>query len=891
MAQLKDTIVRGNLYVSEDIQIGDISILDALAGIEEGGSIEITQTQSDWEENDEAASSYIKNRPFYVSDNILDTVTSLDQTEISGFTQNDGCYGITENIGELLIEGAIYDVTWDGIVHRGLNCHEDKTINNGYKCLTIGSKNESFTDYPFKITTYDDGTDVCYIIKTDSTTESHIVKVVGNIPEIKKIDKKFLPDDIGSSETMDIVYDEKEQILEFVNKTPLPKDISVDPSLSTRGDAADAKVVGDRFEALEEILENGVGISSWNDLTDKPFYEDGVKEIVVIEEFSFEGEMYQGETNVDPLVLGDIYKVVINGETYDNVLCKDMNGIPVIGYIDGDESTYGYPFIVAIMDGFIMVMCMSDATNTIKVLNTSPNIKTIDEKFLPKSVLAQSDWEQNDKSNYSFIKNRPFYSEETEENIMSYPFGYLRGGRNNYKCNDFKGTVVSNFELDRKYFITVNDVDHPVYLNIVKPGDYYYFGAPYDQDTDTYDFSEYNVSIIIKRSDEYMMNCIFAVPKDADNVEYKVALKSVYTNHKKIYDGYLINPDWNENDPRKASCIINKPFGDNISTGEYESVIFDGEIILDDFSVNIEMLELPVLGAMYDVFMDDTLYTNLVCYTESEHASRLYIGQDNSMEVNLNIPFSIDIDSSEVEFRYDPTSPSKPESVYLKVYKHKCKTKKLDDKYLPQSDWDELDDEKGTFVANKPFGEFRNRILTPIISELQLDPDNNTPPSDLDNVSISAGYVTFNLTNTTIQEGETYTVIFKGKEYHGLKCYKTTETYNGDFDTIGASSGTVLSKMTPDVYPFTFKCKSGENKCTLSYRALNPEIKGLTFSLYHETYETKVKKIDPKYIPSVDEITETLVTEKVDAVAETIVTEKINAIFKLDGTTLTITTI
>ena len=292
MAQLKDTIVRGNLYVSEDIQIGDISILDALAGIEEGGSIEITQTQSDWEENDEAASSYIKNRPFYVSDNILDTVTSLAQTEITEFTQhNNNCYWKTENIGELLIEGAIYDVTWDGIAYRGLDCYEDTTIQNGYKCLTIGSQNESFTDYPFKITTYNDGTKIWYIFETNSTAENHIVKVVGNIPEIKKIDTKFISESIARTsdllrkvdvaqgqenagkilaintdgnvylnpapEVMEVKYHEDGNILEFISKPQLPGNVSIDSSLTTPGNAADAKIVGDRLADLENRIGNG----------------------------------------------------------------------------------------------------------------------------------------------------------------------------------------------------------------------------------------------------------------------------------------------------------------------------------------------------------------------------------------------------------------------------------------------------------------------------------------------------------------------------------------------------------------------------------------------------------------------------------------------------------
>lgn len=59
----------------------------------------------------------------------------------------------------------------------------------------------------------------------------------------------------SAPEAMNITYDDAEQILEFSSTSQLPGNVGVDITLSTSGDAADAKVVGDRLTELEEMIE------------------------------------------------------------------------------------------------------------------------------------------------------------------------------------------------------------------------------------------------------------------------------------------------------------------------------------------------------------------------------------------------------------------------------------------------------------------------------------------------------------------------------------------------------------------------------------------------------------------------------------------------------------
>ena len=83
-----------------------------------------------------------------------------------------------------------------------------------------------------------------------------IAQGVDNAGKILSIDEEGNVSLNTAPEVMAISYDETEQILEFASKTQLPGNVGVDTSLSTRGDAADAKVVGDRLKTLEEISKS-----------------------------------------------------------------------------------------------------------------------------------------------------------------------------------------------------------------------------------------------------------------------------------------------------------------------------------------------------------------------------------------------------------------------------------------------------------------------------------------------------------------------------------------------------------------------------------------------------------------------------------------------------------
>lgn len=110
-----------------------------------------------------------------------------------------------------------------------------------------------------------------------------------------------------------------------------------------------------------EMADNGVwgggsgggGVTSWNDLTDKPFGIE--KGAAVIERLSLVGEGEMSFAEVVPLVAGNTYAVIWNGAEY---ICQAqphaIDGITAImlgnaGALEGAEGT-GEPFFMMFLD-------------------------------------------------------------------------------------------------------------------------------------------------------------------------------------------------------------------------------------------------------------------------------------------------------------------------------------------------------------------------------------------------------------------------------------------------------------------------------------------------------------------------------------------------------------
>lgn len=185
---------------------------------------------------------------------------------------------------------------------------------------------------------------------------------------------------------------------------------------------ADADVVIDPNGEAVEIPEGGGGVSSWNDLTDKPFYSE-IEEVTILAECTPEGadgEFYLPD--VISLEIGKEYIVNWNGVPY-KCIAHDLTafapgavGLGDLGVMENGEPTTGEPFaIIAIpadmvegMDGFGIVIGAIDGSEsvTLSITGMAEVAHQIDSKYVPAP-----DWNA-EEGKPGHVLNRTHYKHE-----------------------------------------------------------------------------------------------------------------------------------------------------------------------------------------------------------------------------------------------------------------------------------------------------------------------------------------------------------------------------------------------------------------------------------------------------------------------------------------------
>lgn len=160
---------------------------------------------------------------------------------------------------------------------------------------------------------------------------------------------------------------------------------------------------GIRLDALEKWAETPVGVSSWNELADRPFYERTVTQTLLpqvrIDDFrenTVIGLYYTGGYDLFSLTLGATYRVFWDGVEYT---CQAQDASAVYGsecvfignaHALGGTDT-GEPFIIACAD-YNNLFYASDPADTSTVheaaiYRDTVVVKTLDAKYLPMDAI------------------------------------------------------------------------------------------------------------------------------------------------------------------------------------------------------------------------------------------------------------------------------------------------------------------------------------------------------------------------------------------------------------------------------------------------------------------------------------------------------------------------
>lgn len=148
------------------------------------------QVQPDWNQNDETAPDYVKNRPFYTGD-LVETVL-VEESTASFADTGEGFYGTEFPSTFEATVGETYKVYWDGTTYE-CTC-VDFSGNNIIGNLSIAGFG-SDTGEPFVMEVVN-GNGIAII--TLDTSASHTFSISGFTQEVVKIDEKYLPENIAT---------------------------------------------------------------------------------------------------------------------------------------------------------------------------------------------------------------------------------------------------------------------------------------------------------------------------------------------------------------------------------------------------------------------------------------------------------------------------------------------------------------------------------------------------------------------------------------------------------------------------------------------------------------------------------------------------------------------
>ena len=147
------------------------------------------QVQPDWNQNDDTAADYVKNRPFYTGDPVE---TVLVEESTVTFEDAGGIYMASFPKTFEATGGETYKVSWDGTIYE-CTCVD----YGGGVQLVIGNLSivgeGSDTGEPF-VMGIKNGEGI--MIATADTSASHTISISGVAAPVVKIDKRYLPSTI-----------------------------------------------------------------------------------------------------------------------------------------------------------------------------------------------------------------------------------------------------------------------------------------------------------------------------------------------------------------------------------------------------------------------------------------------------------------------------------------------------------------------------------------------------------------------------------------------------------------------------------------------------------------------------------------------------------------------
>ena len=357
---------------------------------------EIAKSQPDWDQNDESAADYIKNRTHYKEEGV---VTLIDGSGLS-FAHNNNVnsmryrYQCDIQLSEPIMEGETYElyVKLEGVAGNTMTVVADA---NGLGDSSLpggdyGTRSDIRSDM-YHVPAGSNNVTMYYTVDqmlcSGASTFPITVKITRAYTNVVAIPEEFIPESIAR--TADI---------------PEP--------FSGKWDDLEGKPFGIQIEE-NDIIPIGYFDVTLVSAADPAYYR--IKPTLYTYELDSANE--DQYITVESDNVNGVYPLVYRGVV-------DSSGTPIYAYgnasiENADLEDTGEPFMIRVVEGYVQYIDFKDNpgdTVTIHVYTQNEVINTIPDEYISETVRnqhVQPDWNQNDPEAADYVKGRTHY-EETE---------------------------------------------------------------------------------------------------------------------------------------------------------------------------------------------------------------------------------------------------------------------------------------------------------------------------------------------------------------------------------------------------------------------------------------------------------------------------------------------
>lgn len=353
--------------------------------------------QSDWNQNDETASDYIKNKPFY------DEVITISETR--------------EFINQPLIDEEFAKLLYE---------------NRHTALYTIEGNSFTFSN--------DTDVEIGYMwIITDDNGGQNYVNIVPSVPPIdpSNIDESTVYDTIASSANTVFTVNYEKEVVHLIDEKFIPD------SIAHKSDIPETAQPdwNQSNENAADYIKNRTHYVYEGKVPDEVLFDSDV-------EYTYYNGVARYEFPSDlELVNGTEYFVQLNNE----VLLLECDTTTRLN----DDNEIGIEVFLGFNCIEVKYYHFSDLHLKISTIKNGEIVVPIDDKFVPDNIARKSDipekpdWNQNDETASDYIKNRTHYdSRRTEEVDNSFHFTF---------DGNLEGREYVEIAPDEFYFVKLAD--------------------------------------------------------------------------------------------------------------------------------------------------------------------------------------------------------------------------------------------------------------------------------------------------------------------------------------------------------------------------------------------------------------------------------------------------